>query len=104
MDLDVMPPTYAMGGVNIKGGLGENHYKQRTYGLSWNAKSDRNEWQLQAYRSQMDWSDMTTYSLGRHMLMSRYDDTDYYNTVKEHYDKYIKNKYANDFNENKIRF
>lgn len=101
MDLDVMPPTYAMGGVNIKGGLGENHYKQRTYGLSWNAKSDRNEWQLQAYRSQMDWSDMTTYSLGRHMLMSRYDDTDYYNTVKEHYDKYIKNKYANDFNENK---
>lgn len=93
MDFSIMRPV--IGKVTILDGASENHYKQRTYGLSWNGESTRNNWQLQVYQSKMDWSDMTTTKLGRHMVMGQYSDE-----IKTAYGDYIKEKYADDFNKN----
>lgn len=37
-------------------GTGSKAYKQKNYGISWNGKTDKNDWQIQAYMSKFNWS------------------------------------------------
>lgn len=89
-------PQHISGKVDIKSGNGENHYKQRTYGLSWNAQTTKNKWQIQAYQSEMNWEDMTTNSIGDYELSDGYSDL-----IKKAYANYLTEQYANDYNKNK---
>ncbi len=91
-------PQYVPGGVTVLDGNKENHYKQRTYGLSWNGESPKNTWQVQAYQTNMDWSDLSSTKLGRYMVMGMYSQE-----IKDAYAAYIQEQYADDFNKNKNR-
>lgn len=49
-----------MGSMTLKGqaqidGGGTKDYKQKNYGISWNGKTDKNDWQIQAYMSKFNW-------------------------------------------------
>lgn len=49
-----------MGSMTLKGqaqidGGGTKDYKQQNYGISWNGKTDKNDWQIQAYMSKFNW-------------------------------------------------
>lgn len=46
--------------------LANYHYKQQTYGLSWNGKTARNDWQIQTYLSKFDWKSDILYSGGKY--------------------------------------
>jgi outer membrane receptor for ferrienterochelin and colicins len=47
-------------GYKITNGNGAAHYNQKTYGLNWNGRTNRNEWQIQTYFSKFKWSNNTT--------------------------------------------
>lgn len=47
---------------SMEDALANYHYKQQTYGLSWNGKTARNDWQIQAYLSKFDWESDIRYS------------------------------------------
>ena len=53
---------YVTGDASIDDGLTNYHYKQQTYGLSWNGKTARNDWQIQTYLSKFDWQSDIFYS------------------------------------------
>lgn len=89
----------SMGPILLKGQAmidGEGHvfYKQKNYGMSWNGKTARNEWQIQAYMSQFDWSENSHQKVlqtvpGRDPMSQRA------------FDAYIRSKYDTyDFDEN----
>ena len=48
-----------MAGYKITTGDGGNSYNQKTYGLSWNGHTNRNDWQIQTYLSKFKWKDYT---------------------------------------------
>lgn len=60
----VMKPitlTTSNGEMSLSGqamleGTGSKAYKQKNYGISWNGKTDKNDWQIQAYMSKFNWS------------------------------------------------
>lgn len=60
----VMKPitlTTSSGKMSLSGqamleGTGSKAYKQKNYGISWNGKTDKNDWQIQAYMSKFNWS------------------------------------------------
>lgn len=89
-----MPPTVIMGMYMTNGGDGGAHYKQQTYGLSWDGKTAKNNWQIQAYRSKFDWQDWSNTRLTTVIPMTR-DDKE-----KEYYSSYIKEMCKPDFNKN----
>lgn len=41
-------------------GTGSKAFKQKNYGISWNGKTDKNDWQIQAYMSKFNWSTTST--------------------------------------------
>lgn len=47
---------------SMEDALANYHYKQQTYGLSWNGKTARNDWQIQTYLSKFDWESDIRYS------------------------------------------
>lgn len=47
-------------GYKVSKGDGNAHYNQKTYGLSWNGSTNRNDWQIQTYLSKFKWSNNTT--------------------------------------------
>ena len=47
-------------GYKVSKGDGNAHYNQKTYGLSWNGSTSRNDWQIQTYLSKFKWSNNTT--------------------------------------------
>lgn len=47
---------------SMEDALANYHYKQQTYGLSWNGKTVRNDWQIQTYLSKFDWESDIRYS------------------------------------------
>lgn len=53
---------YVTGDASIDDGWANYHYKQQTYGLSWNGKTARNDWQIQTYLSKFDWQSDIFYS------------------------------------------
>lgn len=53
--------TTSNGAMSLSGqamleGTGSKAYKQKNYGISWNGKTDKNDWQIQAYMSKFNWS------------------------------------------------
>lgn len=53
--------TTSSGKMSLNGqamleGTGSKAYKQKNYGISWNGKTDKNDWQIQAYMSKFNWS------------------------------------------------
>lgn len=53
--------TTSSGKMSLSGqamleGIGSKAYKQKNYGISWNGKTDKNDWQIQAYMSKFNWS------------------------------------------------
>ena len=54
------------GDVSMADALANYHYKQQTYGLSWNGKTARNDWQIQTYLSKFDWKSDILYSGGKY--------------------------------------
>lgn len=53
--------TTSSGKMSLSGqamleGTGSKAYKQKNYGISWNSKTDKNDWQIQAYMSKFNWS------------------------------------------------
>ena len=53
--------TTSSGNMSLSGqamleGTGSKAYKQKNYGISWNGKTDKNDWQIQAYMSKFNWS------------------------------------------------
>ena len=46
----------SLGGQAMLEGTGSKAYKQKNYGISWNGKTDKNDWQIQAYMSKFNWS------------------------------------------------
>ena len=53
--------TTSSGKMSLSGqamleGTGSKAYKQKNYGISWNGKTDKNDWQIQAYISKFNWS------------------------------------------------
>lgn len=53
--------TTSSGGMSLSGqamleGTGSKAFKQKNYGISWNGKTDKNDWQIQAYMSKFNWS------------------------------------------------
>lgn len=53
-------PVPTVEGYKNTTGNGNAHYDQKTYGLSWNGKTNRNEWQIQTYISKFNWNNNTT--------------------------------------------
>lgn len=47
---------------SMEDALANYHYKQQMYGLSWNGKTARNDWQIQTYLSKFDWESDIRYS------------------------------------------
>lgn len=47
---------------SMEDALANYHYKQQTYGLAWNGKTARNDWQIQTYLSKFDWESDIRYS------------------------------------------
>lgn len=54
--------TSMTGEGSMEDALANYHYKQQTYGLSWNGKTARNDWQIQTYLSKFDWKSDIRYS------------------------------------------
>lgn len=53
--------TTSSGSMSLSGqamleGTGSKAFKQKNYGISWNGKTDKNDWQIQAYMSKFNWS------------------------------------------------
>lgn len=53
--------TTSSGAMSLSGqamleGTGSKAFKQKNYGISWNGKTDKNDWQIQAYMSKFNWS------------------------------------------------
>lgn len=48
--------TMSLSGQAMLEGTGSKAYKQKNYGISWNGKTDKNDWQIQAYMSKFNWS------------------------------------------------
>lgn len=53
--------TTSSGKMSLSGqamleGTGSKAFKQKNYGISWNGKTDKNDWQIQAYMSKFNWS------------------------------------------------
>lgn len=53
--------TISSGKMSLSGqamleGTGSKAFKQKNYGISWNGKTDKNDWQIQAYMSKFNWS------------------------------------------------
>ena len=53
--------TTSSGKMSLSGqamleGTGSKAYKQKNYGISWNGKTGKNDWQIQAYMSKFNWS------------------------------------------------
>lgn len=46
----------SLSGQAMLEGTGSKVYKQKNYGISWNGKTDKNDWQIQAYMSKFNWS------------------------------------------------
>lgn len=46
----------SLSGQAILEGTGSKAFKQKNYGISWNGKTDKNDWQIQAYMSKFNWS------------------------------------------------
>ena len=46
----------SLSGQAMLEGTGSKAYKQKNYGISWNGKTDKNDWQIQAYMSKFNWS------------------------------------------------
>lgn len=57
-----MGQTSMTGEGSMEDALANYHYKQQTYGLSWNGKTARNDWQIQTYLSKFDWKSDIRYS------------------------------------------
>ena len=87
-----------MGQMTLKGqaqidGGGTKDYKQKNYGISWNGKTDKNDWQIQAYMSKFDWD--TTKS--QKVLQAIPDPSDRMSMMA--YKKYVTSQYGTyDFN------
>lgn len=60
--MTVMGQTSMTGEGSMEDALANYHYKQQTYGLSWNGKTARNDWQIQTYLSKFDWKSDIRYS------------------------------------------
>lgn len=60
--MTVMGQTSMTGEGSMEDALANYHYKQQTYGLSWNGKTARNDWQIQTYLSKFDWESDIRYS------------------------------------------
>lgn len=64
MGTPVMKPitlTTSSGKMSLSGqamleGTGSKAFKQKNYGINWNGKTDKNDWQIQAYMSKFNWS------------------------------------------------
>lgn len=61
-----MGQTSMTGEGSMEDALANYHYKQQTYGLSWNGKTARNDWQIQTYLSKFDWKSDILYSGGKY--------------------------------------
>lgn len=61
-----MGKKFMTGDVSMADALANYHYKQQTYGLSWNGKTARNDWQIQTYLSKFDWKSDILYSGGKY--------------------------------------
>lgn len=53
--------TTSSGAMSLSGqamleGTGSKAFKQKNYGINWNGKTDKNDWQIQAYMSKFNWS------------------------------------------------
>lgn len=48
--------TMSLSGQAMLEGTGSKAFKQKNYGISWNGKTDKNDWQIQAYMSKFNWS------------------------------------------------
>lgn len=53
--------TTSSGKMSLSGqamleGTGSKAFKQKNYGISWNGKTDKNDWRIQAYMSKFNWS------------------------------------------------
>ena len=87
-----------MGPMTLKGqaqidGSGTKDYKQKNYGISWNGKTDKNDWQIQAYMSKFNWD--TTKS--QKVLQAIPDPSD--SMSVRSYKKYVTSQYGTyDFN------
>ncbi len=64
--MTVMGQTSMTGEGSMEDALANYHYKQQTYGLSWNGKTARNDWQIQTYLSKFDWKSDILYSGGKY--------------------------------------
>lgn len=95
-DFPVTMGKYSLNGQAMFDGEGYVFYKQKNYGLSWNGKTARNEWQIQAYMSQFDWSENS-----HQKLLQTVPGKD--PMSQNAYDGYMQKKFANthDFDENK---
>lgn len=61
----LMPLSVNMGSKKLTGlvrmeSSGGYHYKQRTYGISYNGTTSKNDWQVRLYRSAFQWNDERT--------------------------------------------
>lgn len=61
MGTPVMKPITLTTKMSLSGqamleGTGSKAFKQKNYGISWNGKTDKNDWQIQAYMSKFNWS------------------------------------------------
>lgn len=48
--------TMSLSGQAMLEGTGSKAFKQKNYGISWNGKTDKNDWQIQAYMSKFNWN------------------------------------------------
>lgn len=88
-----MGPMKLNGKAMIDGG-GHARNKQKNYGLSWNGKTNRNDWKLQTYVSQFDWS-----SNSNQKVLQTIPGAD--PMSQSAYDRYVKQKYGTyDFHDN----
>lgn len=56
-DFPVSMGRFTLQGKAKIGGENTKTYKQKNYGMSWNGKTDKNQWQIQAYVSDFNWAD-----------------------------------------------
>lgn len=92
---------YVTGDASIDDGLANYHYKQQTYGLSWNGKTARNDWQIQTYLSKFDWQSDIFYSgLQTHGHIPAGQPSYMANMWDEMFKKFFTPSYAKDVNVN----
>ena len=89
-----MGPFTLVGKATIDGG-GTAHYKQQNYGVSWNGKTTKNEWQIQTYISKFDWS-----SNSNQKVLETIPGSD--RMSQKAFDSFIRSQYGSyDFHKNK---